>query len=271
ERRRSADGADDRAEGEERCELALLVVRLAVAAVDRQAVRRESRDEHADILDAARLRELAQAAGEHDTAHVGADRKAGEVHVPARRIEGGCVGCDVEPELQVVDGSGQTEERDTTVEEQRNALEVVILRGNAEADLLDVERTEALLDREPPRSVTVAGTQRHLHRIAAVLLDRERRTERRRWLVTAAARIRQETLCDRIAARRSAERDRQLAQLHLHTAALLGRADAAEAVQGDRTEGQPHVQQGTVRATDAQADAVDRDGRLERVAARRLA
>src|SRR5690606_227430 len=133
------------------------------------------------------------------------------------------------------------------------------------------ERTESLLDREPPRSDTVAGTQRHLQRIAAVLLERERRTERSRWLVTAAARIRQGTLFARTDGRPSAVRCQPLAQLHPASAAVLGRADAAEAGQGDRTEGQPHVQQGTVRATDAQADAVDRDGRLERVAARRLA
>ena len=67
---------------------------------------------------------------------------------------------DGEGELQVVDRGGQAEQRDAAVEQQRDALQLVVLVGDAEADLLDVERAEAALDREPPRAAAVAGAQR---------------------------------------------------------------------------------------------------------------
>ena len=169
---------------------------LAVAAEDRQPVDPEAGQQHADVLHgvAGEPNVLRRPPGEREAAEVGGDREAGEVDGPAARVEDRRVRGDDEGELQVVDRRGEAEDRDAAVEQERDALELVLSDGDAEADLLDVERAEAALDREPPRPVAVAGAQRDEHRAAAVLLHGERRAERRRQLARAAAGVRHDAL-----------------------------------------------------------------------------
>jgi hypothetical protein len=47
------------------------------------------------------------------------------------------------------------------VDEHGQRLEAPVLLGRPQPDLLDVDRAEALLDRQPPRSVAFAGAQAH--------------------------------------------------------------------------------------------------------------
>ena len=144
--------------------VAPVVRRLAVAAVDGDAVHAEPGEQHAQVLDVAVLGHvLQQAAGDDDAGHVGGDRQAGQVDVPRRRVEE-VVLRDQVGDLQVVDRAGQAEHRDRAVEEQRDAVDPLLRHLDPEADLLQVERTEALLDGDPPRPGAVAGPQCDPHR-----------------------------------------------------------------------------------------------------------
>ena len=122
------------------------------------------------------------------------------------------------------------------VEQQRDARQLVVLGGDAEADLLDVERAEAALDRQPPRPAAVAGAQPDQDRPAAVLLHRERRAERGRELARPFARIAEDALGDAIAAARAGDAGGELGELQLHAARLRARVDAREHVQRDRAD-----------------------------------
>ena len=144
ERRRSADGAVHRSEGEEAGELAT-VGRPAhpVATEHRQAVHAEAGHEHADVLDGVGLvrtagRELAQAADERDAAEVAADGEAGQVDGPSCGVEERRVRRGDEGDGEVVDRRREAEDRHPSVEQQRDRLEVALLDLGVEADLLDV-------------------------------------------------------------------------------------------------------------------------------------
>src|SRR5690606_33266786 len=115
------------------------------------------------------------------------------------------------------------------------------------------------------RAIAFTGAQRHLHITGAMLLYRECGAERRRRLVAAAAGICQHALRDRVAALRAADCNRELGELHLHTAALLAPGHTTEAVQCDGAERQSCIEQRTVRTTDTHADAVDRERWRKRV------
>ena len=198
-RRRPADRPVDRAEGEEGRELLAVLHTLPVAAEDRQAIDRESAHQHADVLHVVAAAELAQAALDRQPAEVGAEGQARQIDSPAARIEHRGIGRDDKGELQVIDRGGQAEQRNAPIHQQRDALQLVLPHRDAETDLLDVDRAETTLDRQPPRAVAVARAQADQHRPGAVFLHRERGAEHRRQSLRARAGVAHQPLRDTVA------------------------------------------------------------------------
>jgi hypothetical protein len=137
---------------------------------------------------------------------------------------------------------------------------------DAEADLLDVEWTEALLDVDPPRARTVARGERPLHRAIGRLLERERRAElgpERRVVPGARRGVAEHTLSHGVVSARGARSgDAEVCELELAACGLhaLG-GDLEQPVRRHRAEAQPGVQERAAAAHDPQADAVDDDRR----------
>ena len=261
EGRRPAERPVHRADGEEGGELLRADDALAVAAVDRDPVHAEAAEQHAEVLDPLVGGLLEQPAGDRDAAHVGRHGEAGEVHRPARGAERVAVRGDV-GDLQVVHRAGEPEHRHRAVHEHRHALDAALRRERVEAHLLEVERAEAALDRDPPRPRAVAGAERDAHRRRAVLLHRERGGEgglRRRRAAVAHDAARDAVLAPRVGGRHG-----EVGELELHAAAPRPRRrDLGEDVQRDRVEREADVEQRARAAPDAQPDAVDGERRLE--------
>ena len=113
---------------------------------------------------------------------------------------------------------------------------MILLHRDAKTDLLNVERAEAFLNREPPRSAAVARAERDEDRAIAPLLHRERRAELRLQRVRALAAVRNDPLRDRIAAAGAADAASEIRQLNLDAASRRQIADAAEQMECERSE-----------------------------------
>ena len=144
--------------------------------------------------------------------------------------------------------------------------QVPLAQGDAEADLLDVDRPEALLDREPPRPGAVAGATAMTSTVAvAVLLDGDRGGEPRfRGL---AARAEQAVRHRVVAAACPGQPDGEAAEFQpgpaggLHPAAGPGGSHVGVEVHRDLVDGDPGVEQRTRGAAEPQPDPAGHQGR----------
>ena len=110
---------------------------------------------------AARVGELAQAADERDAAEIGADREARRGRRPSatgRRTSAFDATTNVSERSSTAAVSPKIETRPSSSSEID--CRWPLFDPGVEADLLDVDRAEALLDRQPPRTRRVAGPQR---------------------------------------------------------------------------------------------------------------
>ena len=171
ERGRPADRAVHRAEREEARELAAVRGAAdAVAAEHRQAVHTEAREQHADVLHGvglARARPGSVNLRRPPTSVMPPRSEA--IAKPARSTSQ-----RAGSKNDLFDATMNVSERSSTaavspkiddapVEQQRDRLQMALLDLGVEADLLDVDGAEALLDREPPRAGRVARPQRDEH------------------------------------------------------------------------------------------------------------
>ena len=266
ERRRATDRSDDGADGEEGDEaVAVGAGALAVSAVDRDAVDAEASEQHPEVLGVAGRRgRLEQAAGDLDPGHVGRHSEPGEVDLPRRRVEEVVLRDEV-GDLQVVDGAGEAEQRHRPVEEQGDAVDPLRRHLHAEADLLQVQGAEALLDGDPPRSVAVAGAERDVHRVVVVLLDGECRARTSASAVAARCRRRCRRRCCCRPDAPSAATARPVSWICTPAPVMspLGEADLGERVEGNRLDGDTEVDQRAGQLADSQADTVDGECRRE--------
>jgi hypothetical protein len=121
-------------------------------------------------------------------------------------------------------------------------------------DLLEVERAEALLDGDPPGPVTVAGSQRHVDRAGAVLLDCERGARTRALASDRSTRCRRG--CPTLWRCRRGARyaDREVAELHCTPPLVSVALTAAKACTADRLEREAEVEQRPALPTDTDAE-----------------
>ena len=264
ERGHTAERRVQHAEREERRELgAVRVRRVRVAAEEVDAVRRVLDLEHAQVFDARQRRlqrELRQAAGKAERAEVGGDGEAVDIDLPRAGVEERAR--DVVPEPQVLHRCGETEQRDVAVEIEADHLELagreVLLVGDAEADLLEVDRAERALDRQVPRPVAAARPQRDLHALA-VTLDGERGAERGPWRRPAATGVGHDALRDGVVAAAVAQRHGETGEFDFDATGEVGQVaavhdHAAEQVHGDAVHAQARVDQRAAGLADAQAE-----------------
>ena len=249
EGRRPTDRRVHRDEHEERRVLAAGPIgEHAVSADAGGPVRRKLNPDHAHVVGVAVAIELAQAAGDAEPAARIADRYARQVEPPRRGVERRRPRQD---QLEVVDTDCEPGQARSAVDEDRDRLDRPVLSPYAESQLVDVERSEGLLDRQPPGSVAFAGAQVDLHGAACRVHGESGREARLGRLGVAGVVAGHEAGGDRVAAR-LAERQGEVVELEVAAALLFRRTGEAALVPRMRS------------------DRADRDAEVDEVAALRV-